>query len=81
MYNLHEVIRLKSPESFLQLEGLSQDGIDNYNFIRNESQLNSFQIFDIIEIFENNTREYIILSEDDESYIVTDNMIEEKIND
>lgn len=81
MYNLHEVIRLKSPESFLQLEGLSQDEIDNYNFIRNESQLNSFQIFDIIEIFENNTREYIILSEDDESYIVTDNMIEEKIND
>lgn len=81
MYNLHEVIRLKSPESFLQLEGLSQDEIDNYNFIRNESQLNSFQIFDIIEIFENNTREYIVLSEDDESYIVTDNMIEEKIND
>lgn len=81
MYNLHEVIRLKSPESFLQLEGLSQDEIDNYNFIRNESQLNSFQIFDIIEIFESNTREYIILSEDDESYIVTDNMIEEKIND
>lgn len=81
MYNLHEVIRLKSPESFLQLEGLSQDEIDNYNFIRNESQLNSFQIFDIIEFFESNTREYIILSEDDESYIVTDNMIEEKIND
>lgn len=81
MYNLHEVIRLKSPESFLQLEGLSQDEIDNYNFIRSESQLNSFQIFDIIEIFENNTREYIVLSEDDESYIVTDNMIEEKIND
>lgn len=81
MYNLHEVIRLKSPESFSQLEGLSQDEIDNYNFIRSESQLNSFQIFDIIEIFENNTREYIVLSEDDESYIVTDNMIEEKIND
>lgn len=77
-YKLEDVVRLKSKESFYQTEGITQDEIDTFEMIMNECTITLFQIFDIIPK-EHDIDDYVIVTDDNEMYIITDNMIEEKV--